>query len=362
MTSFPGLLCLIGDPTLCEEVDRVGAAAGITAVHTGEPSNRRVWSSAVAVVCDVAAAQHCATRALPRRPHVVLVADREPDAAHWQAAIAVGAQRVVTLPAQDGVLMAELADAAEALRDVADRGAVVSVMAGRGGAGATIFAAALARVAGRQNPDALLIDADPWSGGIDLVLGAESESGLRWPELQLGRGRVDYAALRDALPHAQGVGVLSAGRGGAGRGGEVAADPLAAVIDAGSRGGATVVCDVPRRPVATVETAVAAADLTVLMTTADVRSAAASASVAAWITAINPNCGVVVRGPAPGGLGSSEIADIVGLPLLAAMRPQPGVAKHLEQGGLRIRRWSPLADAAGKVLSVLRRHPAEEAA
>jgi hypothetical protein len=39
--------------------------------------------------------------------------------------------------------------------------------------------------------------------------------------------------------------------------------------------------------------------------------------------------------------------------LLAAMRPQPGVADALERGGLRLRSRSPLAGAARRVLAVL---------
>ncbi|SEH60434.1 helicase/secretion neighborhood CpaE-like protein [Mycolicibacterium rutilum] len=347
---------LVSDTALREDVDRVCAATGLTAVHVAEPSSRKVWTGAVAVVCDAGAAQRCAARAMPRRRHVVLVSPRDPGAAEWQAAIAVGAQRVVTLPAEDGALMAELAEAAESLHDGADRGAVVSVVAGRGGAGATVFAAALARVAS----DALLIDADPWSGGIDLVLGAEADAGLRWPDLELGTGRVNFAALREALPRAGGVSVLSAGRGA--DGGEVAAASLGAVIDAGSRGGVTVVCDVPRRSTTAAEAALGSADLAVLLTTADVRSAAATAALASWVPTINPNCGLVVRGPAPGGLRSAQIADIVGLPLLAAMRPHPGIAQTLERGALRLRRRSPLTDAANKVLAVLRRHPAGDVA
>jgi hypothetical protein len=69
-----------------------------------------------------------------------------------------------------------------------------------------------------------------------------------------------------------------------------------------------------------------------------------------------------VRGPAPGGLRSAEVARIVGLPLLAAMRPQPGVTDALERGGLRLRRRSPLAAAARRVLTVLAQHPVLEAA
>ena len=86
-------------------------------MHATEPSSRKVWTGAVAVLLDVQAARRCADRALPRRGRVVLVGRSEPQAADWQAAIAVGAQHVITLPAQDGELMAELSDAAEAARD-----------------------------------------------------------------------------------------------------------------------------------------------------------------------------------------------------------------------------------------------------
>jgi len=227
----------------------------------------------------------------------------------------------------------------------------------RGGAGASLFATALARVAAEAG-DAILVDADPWGAGIDLVLGNEHDPGLRWPDLTLAGGRLNYAALRDALPQHHGVRVLSGSRGG----GDIEPAPLAAVLDAGSRGGAKVVCDTGRRATDTSETALGAADLVIVMTTADIRSAAAAAVVGRWVSTVNPNAGVVVRGPAPGGLRARDVAEIVGMPLVAAMRPQPGVAATLERGGLRLPRRSPLADAARRVLDVLRAHPAVSAA
>lgn len=346
MTASNGILVLVGDPALREDVDRIAAAAGLPVVHVSDPSGRNVWIAAAAVLLDVAAARRCAHRALPRRGRVVLVVRSEPHAADFQAAIAVGAQHVIELPAQDGELMAELSDAAEAVRDdVGRRGAVVGVIAGRGGAGASIFATALAQAA----PDALLVDADPWSGGVDLVLGSEGDSGLRWPDLALQGGRLSYPALRNALPQRRGVSVLSGSRTGS----DIDAAPLGAVIDAGSRGGATVICDLPRRSTGAVEAALDAADLVVMIAPADVRSCAAAAAITPWLSAINPNAGVVVRGPSPGGLTSADVATIVGLPLLAAMRPQPGVADALERGGLRLRNRSPLAVAARRVLAVL---------
>ena len=309
MTAGNGILALVGDPALRDDVDRVAAAVGLAVVHASEPSGRNVWTGAVAVLLDVAAARRCAHRALPRRGRVVLVVRSEPTAADFQAAIAVGAQKVIVLPNQDGELMAELSDAADASRDEDRRGAIVGVIAGRGGAGASVFATALAQTAA----DALLVDADPWGGGIDLVLGCEGETGLRWPDLTLQGGRLSYTALRDALPQRHGVSVLSGGRTGS----DIDAVPLGAVIDAGSRGGATVICDLPRRSTDAVETVLDAADLVVVVAPADVRSCAAAAAIAPWVSAANPNAGVVVRGPSPGGLRSVDVAEIVGLPLLA---------------------------------------------
>ncbi|MGO4445402.1 septum site-determining protein Ssd [Mycobacterium sp. 2YAF39] len=356
MGSAAGTLVLIGDAELRDDVDRISAAAGVHVVHAAEPSGRKVWTGAVAVLLDRDAAHRCAQRALPRRGGVFLVSQAQPGPADFQAAIAVGAQQVLTLPAQDAELMAELSEAAEAAMQDGPRGAVVAVIAGRGGAGASIFAAALAQTASDAG-DALLIDADPWSGGIDLLLGIEADSGLRWPDLMLQGGRLNYTALRDALPRYRGVSVLSGGRGG-----DIDATPLGAVVDAGSRGGATVVCDVPRRSTAAAETALESADLVLVLAPADVRSCAAAEGVARWVSTVNPNAGVVVRGPAPGGLRPADVSEIVGLPLLASMRPQAGIAESLERGGLRLRRRSPLAGAARRVMSVLQQHPVVSAA
>jgi secretion/DNA translocation related CpaE-like protein len=348
MTTTNGILALVGDPALRDDVDRVAAAVGLPVVHASEPSGRNAWTGAAAVLLDADAARRCANRALPRRGRVVLIVGSEPAAADFRAAIAAGAQQVVTLPAHDGELMTELSNAADACRDEDRRGAVVGVIAGRGGAGASVFATALAQSA-TGVCDALLIDADPWGGGIDLVVGCEGETGLRWPDLALQGGRLNYPALRDALPQRHGVSVLSGSRIGS----DIEAAPLGAVIEAGSRGGATVICDLPRRSTGAVETVLDAADLVVVVAPADVRSCAAAAALAPWVSAANPNAGVVVRGPSPGGLRSSDVARIVGLPLLAAMRAQPGVADALERGGLQLRRRSPLAAAARRVLGLL---------
>jgi secretion/DNA translocation related CpaE-like protein len=344
MSSAGGLLSLVDDIGLRADVDRVAAAVGMRVVHAAEPSNQKVWTSASAVVVDGQFAARWVEFSLPRRARVYLIGRGEPTPDRWQAAIGVGAQRVLMLPEQEDQLVAELSDVADGHR-AERRGAVIAVIGGRGGAGASVFATALALAA----RDALLVDVDPWGGGIDLVLGSESESGLRWPDLTSAGGRLSHTALRDALPVRHGVAVLSAGRGA----GDIDARAVAAVLDAGCRGGATVVCDLPRRDSAAAETVLAVADLVTLVTCADVRSCAASAALGAWLVTANPNVGLVVRGPSPGGLRAADVARITGLPLLAAMRPQHQVAVTLEHGGLVLRRRSPLAVAARRVHAVL---------
>jgi secretion/DNA translocation related CpaE-like protein len=354
MNTTSGVLAMVADPAIRADIDRVAAAARVAVVHVSQPPSRQAWTGASAVLLDADAARSCAGLALPRRGHIILLTRDEPAAGDWEAAIVIGAQNVMSLPSDEGELVAALSDAAESRRDDGRRGVVVAVMAGRGGAGASVFATALAHVA----PEALLVDADPWSGGIDLVVGSEEESGLRWPDLALESGRIDIAALRQALPGRDGLSVLSSVRAG----NDIDAGPLAAIVDAGRRGGATVVCDLPRRLTRAVEIATDAADLVVLVTTADVRGCAATTAVAQSISAINPNVGLVVRGPSPGGLRSVDVARIVDLPLLAAMRPQPGLAEAVERYGLRMRHHSPLAKAARQVLDILAQHPSVEAA
>ena len=128
-----------------------------------------------------------------------------------------------------------------------------------------------------------------------------------------------------------------------------------AVVDAGRRGGVTVVCDLPRRLSDAAQTALDTADLVVVVSPCDVRACAATATLASVLATINPNLGLVVRGPSPGGLRATEVADIAGLPLLASMRAQPRLAEQLERGGLRLGSRSALAAAARRVLAVLPR-------
>lgn len=360
-------ICVIDDAGLRRTVERVAAAAGVRLVLTAAPG-RRHWITAAAVITDEAGARRCAENSLPRRDGVILVSGGDPSPATWAAALAAGAHDICVLPDGENHLLTLLADAAEKPTATARPGRLIAVTSGRGGAGASVFAAALAQsAASSTDADALLVDLDPFGGGLDLLVGAERTPGLRWPDIHVdggrdrggrfegGRfegGRINWSSLRAVLPRAHDVFLLSSGRAYH----DIEAGLVTAVIESGRRSGVTVVCDVPRQLTAAAVCALETADVAVIVTTCDVRAIAAAASLTGVIRSVNPNVGLVVRGPAPGGLRAAEAADVAAAPLLATMRPEPMLAAHLDQHGLRMagrRGRSPLATAAGKVLGLL---------
>jgi secretion/DNA translocation related CpaE-like protein len=344
---MPLVLMVVADAELAAGTERIAAAVGARTVRALTPG-RRSWLRAAAIVVDEPCALRLAEADLPRRDGVVLVGSDEPTPASWSAAIAVGAQHVCVLPVQETDLVRHLAGAMESGPSASGGGPVLAVVPGRGGGGASVFTAAL----GASADEALLVDLDPCGGGLDLLLGAESSAGPRWPELRLHSGRLSWVALRETLPRRGGMSILSGTRSFH----EVDAGGVAEVVDAGRRGGVTVVCDIPRQLTPAAICALQLADLVVVVTTCDIRGVAATTATLAALRGINTAAGLVVRGPSPGGLLAREVAEATETPLLAAMRPEPMLAQRLEQGGLRLRRRSPLSRAAATVLDVVRRN------
>ncbi|MFD3507117.1 septum site-determining protein Ssd [Nocardia sp. NPDC058666] len=424
------------DERLRAEVRRVAAAAERVTDERVMPVGRHAWSGAGMVILDTDAALAAALAGCPRRAGIVLVTEGEPAVPDWQAATAVGAERVVALPSGAVALVEQFAEHAESRTG---EGIVIAVVGAGGGAGASTLAAATALrgAARRVRRDTVLIDGAPLDGGIDLVLGMENVPGLRWPDLVIEDGRVSAAALHNALPAASpGLAVLSCGRArpaipGHGRspaasGGHAPIGPTAsggnapmgraasgghapigraesarlamvehlggespfansswaqgyspqsasvagrtriadsltelspaavrAVIESGRDAGDLVVCDVSCERGPAADAMLDAADLVVLIVPARLRSIAAAEVVSAYLGERNPNRGLVVRGPAPGGLRGAEVAELLGLPLLAAVRGQAGLASRLERGGLSVRRRGPLRDAADAVLAMV---------
>ncbi len=346
----------VADGPLADDVRRAAAAASraVTDIDRGRP--RAGWASAAGLVLDLAAATAMAEAArsggLPRREGVAIVA-AEAGMAELTAAVEVGAAQVFVLPAQVRDLARFLA-AREP--DDGARSRVLAVVGGHGGAGASVLAAAVAITAPGRGITALAVDADPWGGGLDLLLGCADAPGLRWGDLALRGGHVPSDALVAALPGRPGaLAVLAAGGAVDGPPPEIPVEGLLAVIDAGRRSVGVTVVDQPRRDDPATSACLEVADVVVVVAGATVRGCAAARSVADGVAGRARQVGLVVRGPAPGGLSSRDVERAVGVPLLASMRPQPRLDEQLDGGGLRLRRGTPLAAAAGRVLDGLRR-------
>ncbi|MCV7082959.1 septum site-determining protein Ssd [Mycolicibacterium insubricum] len=247
-----GVLAVVSDPGLRDEIDRIVAAAGLRVIHqpATDAVDRKAWTAAAAVIVDAPAVAGLTERALPRRAGTFLVCGTEPDGPGYAAAVAVGAQLLVQLPASATTLLRALADAGRT--PATSEGRVLTVLSAHGGAGGSVFAAALALRSG----DALLVDLDPFGGGIDRMLGIRSP-GPRWADIAVAHGGLDFPSLRQVLPRVGGVSVLASGPEAPG------SAAVEAVLDAGRRGGTTVVCDAVRTPGPS-DIAVAGADLAVL--------------------------------------------------------------------------------------------------
>jgi hypothetical protein len=83
---------------------------------------------------------------------------------------------------------------------------VLAVLGVVGGVGTTTVAIACAETAGA---DCLLVDADPASPGLDLVLGIPEGQGGRWGQIPDTAAPLDAGTLRAALPQVDGVTVVT---------------------------------------------------------------------------------------------------------------------------------------------------------
>jgi secretion/DNA translocation related CpaE-like protein len=319
-------LVITEDTELLDDVLRLCAAAGAEPqVHHTVPEKQGTWERAPLVVVGADAAARC--RGAARRHGVVLVC-REPggDPGVWRLAVDVGAEAVLTLPEEEGLLVDRLADAAE---EGEGQAVTVGVIGGRGGAGASTLACALAVTAARSGLRTTLIDGDPLGGGLDVLLGGEQAEGRRWPDFARSKGRVAGAALEESLPLLHGVRVLSWDRG---EPVEPSPDAMRSVLAAARRTSSVVVVDLPRGVDGAVAEALAQLDLGLLVVPADLRAVAAARRVAPTVRMVVQDVRAVVRGPFTAGLDSDWIAEVLGVPLAGEVPMEPGLANAEEIG------------------------------
>lgn len=323
MTEQPRPLLLTVDSTLLDDLLGLAAAVGVAVDVAVEPTAcRPQWSSAPLVLVGAELVDALLDARPPGRPGVLVVARDGPVDGLRAPALRAGAEEVVVLADGEGVLLDRLADAAEP----AARAYVLAVLAGRGGAGGSVLAGALALTAAADRP-AWLIDLDPLGGGADVGLGAELTRGARWVDLGVLAGRLSPAALREAVPQVQGVAVVAAGPDSGGP----APGAVRAVLGAAVRGSGTVVVDLPRHRTAARDEALAMADELLLVVPAELRALVATRLLLDGLGPRPATVRAVVR-PRKDGLPVPAVLRGLAVPSAGELRDEPAARRAALSG------------------------------
>lgn len=337
------VLLVTGNNYLRDETARIVAAAGGNLRTAADATQAAAgWDNAdvVLIGSDV--------RELPprRRAPAVLLGVSGEDGNIWQLAAVLGAERVALLPEA----AAWLAEHLSASRSPEAGGHVLGLSGGSGGAGVSTAAAWLAQAAAESGARTLLIDGDPWGGGLELSLAAEDVPGLRWPDLAGARGSLDPVQLSDSLPIAGGFSFLSwPGT----RERPPAVDPasVAAVMDAARRGFEVVIVDIGRGT-DSLRSFAWDCDRILLLATAQLKSAVAAARLLNELPPVDT--GLVIRGNTGAGMDAPLIAESLGLPLDGVLPEVRGTGAAGELGRLlELGRRKPVRRFTAGVLELL---------
>ncbi|MDO5077772.1 septum site-determining protein Ssd [Corynebacterium sp.] len=342
MTQQP-ILVAVAHPVVHPEAMHVAAATGRPIIDTNDPRDiaRHIERCAAVLVCATV------SQSLPptMRGRVFLVCP-DPGPPDWKAAVQCHAEQAFVLPAQAPELLQALGRDDPAVV----QGTAVGVFPAVGGAGASVLAAAIARVAASYVSTAV-IDADPYSGGLDLVFGLEESPGVRWGDMNLADG--DLAGnIFAALPAtSDGIRVLSAARTNvAAVESDITPHLGTALTSIRNVAELTIVDCTP----ATVAELAPVLDLVVMVVPAQVRPAAAATACAARLKAQHTELATIVRHIQWSGLEADDIERLTGVPILAELATIARLPKALDMQGLPARLPRPLQRAATAVLEELR--------
>lgn len=349
MTPVRRPLVVTEDQSLLDELIRLAASQGLNVDTVADAvAATPFWSGAPLVLVSADAAAAWPATRLPRRSGVLLVCRGEAEPSMWRHAVDMGAKQVLALPDAEADVVRSFGDVAD---DTDEPGKTVAVIGGRGGAGATVLAVALAIMAASSGHSTLIADLDPFGGGVDLTFGAEDLPGARWRDLESVSGRLPATVLRDTLPVSHGVAVLSAGRDCSAA---LPANAVESVLRAARLAAELTVVDVPRQLNPATERALRLADLALLVVPTRVRAVAAASMVASTVTDLVSDLRVVARDVGSGGVPPDRVAESLCLPLAAELRPEAGLADALERGDPPARRGrGALATACRDLLATI---------
>lgn len=224
---------------------------------------------------------------------------------------------------------------------------VLGIQGASGGVGASVLTAAVAGSAAAAGLRTCAVDACPWGGGLDLLLGLDAVAGARWPDLatmRSPRGEALLAELPGAERDGQGpLAVLS----WAGAPPVAVSEPWS-VVPALRSCCDVVLVDLPPPDSAGRQEWVEACDQAVLVVGAGLDCLRPARVV---VEAPGEYVGLVVR-TAPDGVEAEWVSAALGLPVLAEVGEDRSVATDLLRGRA-VGRAGQVARAAEQVLAEL---------
>jgi secretion/DNA translocation related CpaE-like protein len=337
------ILLLGRDPDLVDHVLALASAAELTVdVRPEVQPAAQVWKRTPLVIVCTDLLAEAAAATLPARPGTVVFGLMTAEG--WRHAFDLGAEQVVEPPGEPGWLGQAAAGGEDHLHPA---GRVVGVVGCRGGAGASVFACALAVAATRRRMTPYLLDLDPLGCGLGVLLGADEVEGLTWDQVRSGSGRIPVRSLESAVPRVAGVALVGWPDDGASG---LDAGVAAAVVDTSRHCAPVTIVDLGLAHAAHQLEALARCDRVFMIVPADVRSVRAAKRCTARLTA--DAFEIVVRGPNPGGVTGADVAQAVGVPVIAAVAAERGLDARLERGEAPgARRRSPLGRAGDGLLA-----------
>ncbi|MDO5500131.1 MAG: pilus assembly protein CpaE [Propionibacteriaceae bacterium] len=253
------------------------------------------------------------------RAHLVGLAEDRDRLCEWSAALGAA---VIVLPDGARWLAHALSGGGAGVR-----GTTIGLVGASGGLGTSSLAAGLARGAADRGHRVALVDLDPGGGGLDLLLGLETEPGWRWPSLASADGFL--GDLHDHLPRQDALAVLSHDRDGP-RGPTVAA--AVAVLRSLARSHDLVLLDAGARPGTVELEAMRSADGGLMLCAGDVRGLAAATAQLRVLDPRVPLAVVLSRARRPGGLGRDVVSRALGVSVAATLPADKSVAAGADRG------------------------------
>ncbi|WP_392507987.1 septum site-determining protein Ssd [Naumannella halotolerans] len=336
-------LVITADRKLLDQVQSCAAVAGVSpTLADGTVELSRNWSSSPLVLVGVDQAQRVTEQLPSRRGETVLLGHDDQTEALCRWSQPLGAS-ILSLPEGIGWLTTLFGSDPEP-----GSGRLLALVGGCGGIGTSTLAVGMAQrlhsargAVGEAAGPVAVVDVDPGSGGIDLVLGVESVPGRRWSHFAAAHGHL--RGLLDELPGRDRVKVLSADP----RSPEPNPSAVTAVLRAAGEEAAASLVDLGRGGGAVSESVIRLASEVWLVVGNDIASIAAARRTRIRLPAAAVR--LVVRRHRWGELSADQVAELVGVPLVGAVPTDQRIARGVDQGmgpvAVAGRRWIRAVDA-----------------